>query len=41
MSYFIGGSTRLGKEISSKGQVISIGNSINPKNFKEIGIRNY
>jgi hypothetical protein len=27
--------------ISTKGQVISIGNSIDPSNFKEIGTKNY
>jgi hypothetical protein len=27
--------------VSTKGQVISIGNSIDPSNFKEIGTRNY
>jgi hypothetical protein len=27
--------------ISTKGQVINIGNSIDPSNFKEIGTKNY
>jgi hypothetical protein len=27
--------------VSTKGQVISIGNSINPSNFKKIGTKNY
>jgi hypothetical protein len=32
---------RMRSGISIKGEVISIGNSIDPSNFKEIGTKNY